>query len=617
MKHASWKIILPIFLHIIHTSADLVDVVCKTTQDYKLCVESLRSNPHSSNADAKDLALIMIQLALYKTVHNIVYIKRQMIEPKLEVEDSTSQQCLQVCKEKYNFIMNHLILNAIKDLDSSKYHDAIFAIALSGRNVSSCADACVNCPSYNLTHRSNDYANFVISNNAKVSVPELTTQPPISLALTVNKISRVARSDAQSALFDYLHCTRGFNYVDAEHISKNSPHFVQTLLTKVDNDQDVARALTRFFIYHPINEFEPFLESLWLKQSELTSMLPRNLIFLSDDHVLLDNYHVLCDYGIPRIKIGKIYMEATEIFGYENGVLGMKLRAYEELGFENDWTGGYLSNKHSYNWGRMLNTLHFLNEVGYSYEKMATLCKMNPTFLFEGSGKQIYVLVGQLLKLGLKMNDVYLLFCSNPNILSLKCAKNLWHALYFLLEIGLETEKIANIVSTHIQLLGSHSLKGPKTVLRDFKGDKCRLCQTIKADPLNLFRLASKSKFDVDQMTSQNPGKLFEKTSFLLRLGYLENSDEMAKALKQFRGRGDQLQERFDCLVNAGLDCNVVINMIKQCPMTLNQSKNVLEKKIDLLKTYLGYPVESIVSFPSYLCYDADRVHLRFQCMHG
>ncbi|KAK4361416.1 hypothetical protein RND71_020368 [Anisodus tanguticus] len=489
---------------------------------------------------------------------------------------------------------------------------------------------------------------FRSSNNAEVSVPELTTQPPISLALAVNKISRVARSDAQSALFDYLHCTRGFNYVDAEHISKNSPHFVQTLLTKVDNDQDVARALTRFFIYHPINEFEPFLESLWLKQSELTSMLPRNLIFLSDDHVLLDNYHVLCDYGIPRIKIGKIYKEATEIFGYENEVLGMKLRAYEELGlsrstviklvtcsptlllgemnselvqildklkilgFENDWIGGYLSNKHSYNWGRMLNTLHFLNEVGYSYEKMVTLCKMNPTFLFEGSGKQIYVLVGQLLKLGLKMNDVYLLFCSNPNILSLKCAKNLWHALYFLLEIGLETEKIANIVSTHIQLLGSHSLKGPKTVLRDFKGDKCHLCQTIKDDPLNLFRLASKSKFDVDQMTSQNPGKLFEKTSFLLRLGYLENSDEMAKALKQFRGRGDQLQERFDCLVNAGLDCNVVINMIKQCPMTLNQSKNVLEKKIVLLKTYLGYPVESIVSFPSYLCYDADRVHLRF-----
>ncbi|XP_059288345.1 transcription termination factor MTEF18, mitochondrial [Lycium ferocissimum] len=487
---------------------------------------------------------------------------------------------------------------------------------------------------------------FRSSHNPNVSVPESTTQTPISPA--VNKISRVARTDAQSALFDYLHCTRGFNYMDAEHISKNSPHFLQSLLSKVDNDQDVARALTRFFRYHPINEFEPFLESLGLKQSELTSMLPRNLIFMSDDHVLLDNYHALCDYGIPRTKIGKIYREATEVFGYEYGILGMKLRAYEKLGlsrstviklvtcsptlllgemnselfqvleklkilgFENDWIGGYLSNRHSYDWGRMLNTLRFLNDVGYSDEKMATLFKMNPAFLFEGSGKRIYVLVGQLLKLGFKMNDVYSLFCQNPNILSLKCAKNLWKALYFLLEIGLETEIIANIVSTHIQLLASHSLKGPMTVLRVFKGDKCRLCQTIKDDPLNLFRLASKSKFNVDQMTSQSPGKLFEKTSFLLRLGYLENSDEIAKALKQFRGRGDQLQERFDCLVNAGLDCNVVINMIKQAPTTLNQSKSVIEKKIDLLKTYLGYPVESIVSFPSYLCYHVDRVHLRF-----
>lgn len=487
---------------------------------------------------------------------------------------------------------------------------------------------------------------FRSSHNPKVSVPESTTQTPISLV--VNKISRVTRTDAQAALFDYLHCTRGFNYVDAEHISKNSPHFLQSLLSKVDNDQDITRALTRFFRYHPINEFEPFLESLGLSQSELTSMLPRNLMFLSDDSVLLDNYHVLCDYGIPRVKMGKIYKEASEIFGYDYGVLDMKLRAYEKLGlsrstviklvtcsptlllgemnselikvleklkilgFENDWIGGYLSNRHSYNWGRMLHTLHFLNEVGYSDEKMAALFKMNPAFLFEGSGKRIYVLVGQLLKLGLKMNDIYSLFCQNPNILSLKCAKNLWQALYFLLEIGLETEIIANIVSIHIQLLGSHSLKGPKTVLRCFKGDKCRLCETIKEDPLNLFRLASKSKVSLEQMTSQNPGKLFEKTTFLLRLGYLENSDEMAKALKQFRGRGDQLQERFDCLVNAGLDCNVVINMIKQAPTALNQSKNVLEKKIDLLKTYLGYPVESIASFPSYLCYDVDRVHLRF-----
>lgn len=101
---------------------------------------------------------------------------------------------------------------------------------------------------------------FRSSDNAKVEVPELSTQTPISPA--VNKISRVARNDGQAVLFEYLHCTRGFNYVDAEHISKNSPCFLQSLLSKVDNDQDVTRALTRYFRYHPINEFEPFFREL-------------------------------------------------------------------------------------------------------------------------------------------------------------------------------------------------------------------------------------------------------------------------------------------------------------------------------------------------------------------
>ncbi|XP_060195221.1 uncharacterized protein LOC132624460 [Lycium barbarum] len=161
MNHASWKImLLIIFFHVQHTSADLVDVVCKTTQNYKLCAESLRSDPRSLNADAKGLALIMIQLALYKTTRNIVYIERQMIELN-KLDDLTSQQCLQVCYKKYNFIVNYFILNAIKDLYLNRYRDATFAIALSGRNISSCADTCVNSPFFNLANRSNEYAYFV------------------------------------------------------------------------------------------------------------------------------------------------------------------------------------------------------------------------------------------------------------------------------------------------------------------------------------------------------------------------------------------------------------------------------------------------------------------------
>ncbi|KAL0292563.1 UNVERIFIED_CONTAM: O-fucosyltransferase 23 [Sesamum calycinum] len=396
-------------------------------------------------------------------------------------------------------------------------------------------------------------------NNPEFLMPKSAAEP--SVALSVDGIPRLAKTDAQAALFDYLHCTRGLSFLDAEHISKNSPRFLGDLIAKVEKEQDVSRALSRFFRYHPINEFEPFFESLGLSPTEFQSLLPRGLIFLNDDQVLLDNYHTLSDYGIPRSKIGRMYKEVNEIFGYEFGVLDRKLRAYEHL----------------------------------------------------GSGKQVYVVVGALLKLGLKMNEVYALVLKNPQILSPKCSKNFWKALHFLFEIEMEPDNIVQILSIHLEILGSHSLKGPKTVLRNFNGDKHSLCESIKNDPSTFFNLAFKSNIcNAEYVAARNPSNFVEKTEFLLRIGYVENSEEMVKALKRFRGRGDQLQERFDCLVQAGLDFNAVSSMVKQAPTVLNQTKDILEKKIDCLRNYLGYPVDSIVAFPSYLCYDIERISRRF-----
>ncbi|KAI3466916.1 hypothetical protein Pfo_023579 [Paulownia fortunei] len=485
------------------------------------------------------------------------------------------------------------------------------------------------------------------SNNPKLFMAKSAAQPPITLS--IDGIPRVAKTDAQAALFDYLHCTRGLSFLDAEHISKNSPRFLADLIAKVEREQDVSRALSKFFRYHPINEFEPFFESLGLSPTEFASLLPRGLIFLNDDQVLLDNYHALSDYGIPRSKIGRMYKEVNEIFRYELGALDMKLRAYEQLGlsrsiviklvscsplllfgevnnafvrvldklkeleFDSNWIGGYLSSKNTYNWNRILDTLCFLHEVGYNDAQMGALFRKDTALLFQGSGKQVYVVVGALLKLGLNMNEVYALVLKNPQILSPKCAKNFWKALHFLFEIGMEPENIAQILSSHMKLLGSHSLKGPKTVLRNFKGDKHSLCQTIKKDPSTFFKLAFKlNNCSAEYVAARNPNNFVEKTEFLLRIGYVENSEEMVKALKRFRGRGDQLQERFDCLVRAGLDFNAVSSMVKQAPTVLNQSKDILEKKIDCLKNYLGYPVDSIVTFPSYLCYDMERISIRF-----
>ncbi|OEL36412.1 hypothetical protein BAE44_0002567 [Dichanthelium oligosanthes] len=69
----------------------------------------------------------------------------------------------------------------------------------------------------------------------------------------------------------------------------------------------------------------------------------------------------------------------------------------------------------------------------------------------------------------------------------------------------------------------------------------------------------------------------------------------MKKALKAFRGKGDELQDRFDFLVRTGLAQKDVVNMIKIAPQILNQKINVLESKISFLVNETAYPLSLLV----------------------
>ncbi|BAT81023.1 hypothetical protein VIGAN_03066600 [Vigna angularis var. angularis] len=46
---------------------------------------------------------------------------------------------------------------------------------------------------------------------------------------------------------DYLHFTRGYTFSDAEYISKNSPRFVESLVSMIDEKDDAPRSLRKFF----------------------------------------------------------------------------------------------------------------------------------------------------------------------------------------------------------------------------------------------------------------------------------------------------------------------------------------------------------------------------------
>ncbi|KAG6468327.1 hypothetical protein ZIOFF_073003 [Zingiber officinale] len=97
----------------------------------------------------------------------------------------------------------------------------------------------------------------------------------------------------------------------------------------------------------------------------------------------------------------------------------------------------------------------------------------------------------------------------------------------------------------------------------------------------------------------------------LLVGGVSANFHKVLGKLKSL-GRGDQLKERLVVLVNAGLDCNTISQMIKAVPTILNQSIDTIEKKIDFLLNHMGYSIESLLDFPAFLCYNIDKIQLRF-----
>ncbi|GAB4850609.1 hypothetical protein Ancab_029918 [Ancistrocladus abbreviatus] len=465
----------------------------------------------------------------------------------------------------------------------------------------------------------------------------------------VGRVSRSALKEAEGALLDYLHSTRSLQFLDAEWISKNSPNFLQKLLFKVGDKSngDIARLLARFFRYHPINEFEPFFESMGLEPSVFIPLLPRDLMFLSDDPNLLENYHILCNYGIQRDRIGKICKEAREAFNYDYGVLQAKLQAYEKLGlsqctvakivvcspyllidhvnkefvevlqelkclgFDYDWLVGHLQEDNSYNWRQIQELMFMLDDLGCNQEQLGRLIGQHPELLFEGSGSGTFSLIGFLLKFGSTQNDIYSVFLHFPQLQLGKFFWNLRYGLHFLTEIEMDVEDIGKLICSHATLLGSCSLKKPITLLQRLNVGKKRLCDVIKERPEELKNWVIGAKVKKLPSDGEEDLSRVEKIKFLKNVGFTENSKEMAKALKVFRGKGLEIQERFDSLVKAGLDQKDVLRMVKKTPQLLNQSKEVILEKIDFLVNGLGYPITSVVPFPGFICYTTQRVKLR------
>ena len=440
---------------------------------------------------------------------------------------------------------------------------------------------------------------------------------------------------------------------------KNSPFFLDDLLKKVlhkknknlgdGGGNDIKKSISRYLRYHPINEFEPFFESTGLKPFEYLHLLPRDMIFLNDDTLLMENYHTLCNYGVPRNKMGKIFKEAPQVFRYERGVLGSKLQCYKELGVASStlvkvvslsprvlvgdvdlcfvkvveklkrlvagekgsgWIEGQLLDEGCCNFGLMVELLCLLEKV-YSEEKLlGEMIDQHPCVVFEYSGGRTLSLIGFLMKFGLSVDQVALMFLEFPQIGIAKFLLNLRKCFMFLCDIEMQAAEIGKIFRSHSLMMGSSTLKKTNSLLGNLNVGRKRLCKFVQENPQEMKNWVLGKKIQPLVNSDEEKKSKALKTEFLLSLGYEENSEKMEEAFKLFRGKGAELQERFDFIVGAGLDCKDVREMIRVSPQILNQTTDRINMKIEYLVNE-GYPISSLVNFPSFLSYTPCRVKLR------
>ncbi|CAI0402862.1 unnamed protein product [Linum tenue] len=347
----------------------------------------------------------------------------------------------------------------------------------------------------------------------------------VGASVTYGQISganrREARRKGQAALLEYLHSTRSLQFMDADDISRNSPHFLEKILAKIDySEKDIGRSITRFLRYHPINEFEPFFESLGLEPNVYSCILPEDMMFLSDDDLLMENYHVLCEYVIPRNKMGKILIEVPEVFRYEHGVLASKFKACEGAGINRSfiakvivsspqfltgnaivdfvsllqvlgkggislsWVEEHLPEKMCCPWSQVLSLVNLFVKIGYSEQQLCCLIIQHPDFLFEGD-KTLSV-IGFLSKFGTPMNQACSVFFECQVMEVGNFLSNLRQCFVFFTEIDMEPLEIGKIVHSQPLLLSSCALKKTSTLLSRLKCGKVTLCEVILNDPFQI-----------------------------------------------------------------------------------------------------------------------------------
>ncbi|KAH7687585.1 Transcription termination factor mitochondrial/chloroplastic protein [Dioscorea alata] len=494
----------------------------------------------------------------------------------------------------------------------------------------------------------------------------LCTVPPKLKNLSYRYRSR-ALSEARRAVTEYLHSTRALPFALADQIASNSPFSLSVLVSQIPfhdpSPLHIPRTLRRFLSYHPINEFDFFFESIGLPRASYPSP-SRRLLFLSDDEPLLAAVNSLVRFGFPWTRLGILYREAACIFNESSELLVKRLRAFEALGLRRVCVIGICLAFPSVltadcdPGGEIDLLLRDLKKVfvdfgmddcaGDDVDVFFEICCRIRVFYHAGSVKgtmgeimgrnqRVFLdLEGSFLaerldffrKLGMHKEKVGTFVLDHVEILDFDLVNTKISLLEYLRKVELSEEEVLRVSQECPFVMGRNKLSNLPGIMRatnlhEWFLDKITNDNYRYISPDFASNIGYDVKIDgefIEDLERIKSVKMHEflsiKLDFIRSIGFGENRIT-AKAVGLLNGTMDQLQERFDCLLELGIEYPMLCRIISSAPKVLNQGKDNILQKVNYLCNDLNYSLEYLENFPAFLCFDLEnRIRPRYRILN-
>ncbi|XP_042407768.1 transcription termination factor MTEF18, mitochondrial-like [Zingiber officinale] len=475
--------------------------------------------------------------------------------------------------------------------------------------------------------------------------------------------------EARCWLTEYLHSDRAIPFSHADSIVSHAPFSLSAFLSQVPFPSNTARAdlkriFRRFLTYHPLDEYDFFFESIGLPPSFSSSSSAASAYpsyFLSDDSLLLAAVSALVHYGFPWTKLGLLYREEPRIFSSDSDRLISRLSALEARGFHRACIIGICLafpsalSADADPGGEVDHLFQYLNKVFLDFDLSQSVpennvdiflqvCKNIRVFydLDSRKGTMGELMCKNLQKIFLELDDALiaqkLMFFINlgmeaseaghfilkhADIFNLDLENSSILMPEYLKSVGLEEHKVALLSRKFPFAMGRIKLGNLAATMKAMNLQKWFLGKILNGNPhyfSSEFILSGSHDTALECLFRQRLerlkcAKMGNKLEFMLSIGFGENKETL-RSISLLRGQNDQLQERFDCLLELGIEYSMLCRMINAKPLILNQCKDTVREKVNFLCNDLGYSLEYLDNFPAFLSYGLEsRTKPRFKML--